>query len=123
MSTVLTRRPARSSGHTPGALSRVAGTKANRCPYCGEDNCTHVILHCRSRDAIPRLYMWSEFGINTVHAAPGPRLAAEILNTLGTHCAIQRNAVYGTEWGREYARRQVLVYLRELGLEVDSGET
>ncbi|HLJ59516.1 MAG TPA: hypothetical protein VKZ50_07275 [bacterium] len=93
------------------------------CPYCGERDCAHVILRYRGRDAIARLYMWSELGVNTVHAAPGPSLATEILNALNTYCSVQRDVVYGTEWGREYARRQVATYLREIGLEVDSGET
>jgi len=61
-------------------------------------------------------------GVNTVHAAPGPNLAEKIVDALSTYCSIQRDVIYGTEWGREYARRQVLVYLREAGLEVDSGE-
>ena len=112
-------RSAGPRGHVRGTLHRTATV----CPYCRERDCAHIILRFRARDAIARLYMWSEFGVNTVHAAPGPHLATKIVNVLSTYRAIQRDVIYGTEWGREYARREVLVYLREAGLEVDSGET
>lgn len=92
------------------------------CPYCGERDCAHVVLRFRGLSAVARLYMWSELGVNTVHASPRAQLADEIVNALKTFCSVQRGVIYATEWGREYARRQVTTYLREAGSEVDSGD-
>jgi len=45
------------------------------------------------------------------------------VNALKTYCSVQRGVIYGTEWGREYVRREVTHILRESGLEIDSGES
>jgi len=69
------------------------------CPYCNQPDCAHVVLRYRGQDAIARLYMWSELGVNTTHASPGLTLATEILNALKTYCSVQRGVVYGYGMG------------------------
>jgi hypothetical protein len=65
-------------------------------------------------------YARKELGLDIYRRDPGMKVHRAVIAAPRTHCSIQGGVAYATEWGREYARREVTHILREHGFEVDS---
>jgi hypothetical protein len=83
--------------------------------------CEHVVLYFEDWQQLDWCYARVELGVDIYGPDPGMKTHAAIIAALRAHCSIQVGIVYATEWGREYARREVTHGVPALGTAVARG--
>lgn len=77
------------------------------CLYCHKAECEQVALYYEDWQQLDWRYAEVELGVDIYAPDPGMKKHVAIIAALRAHFSIQVGVVYATEWGREYARREV----------------